>query len=63
MIYVTLYDSKVAFYGVNSLDRLVEAKGQSAAFDDLVKKYVSIAVRQEMRHAMAKPAMGYRIVP
>lgn len=63
MIYVTLYDSKVAFYGVNSLDRLLEAKGQTAAMEDLIEKYVAIAVRQEMRHAMAKPAMGYRIVP
>ena len=63
MIYVTLYDSREAFYGTNSLDRLIEATGQTAAWSDIVEKYVAMAVRQEARHAIAKPNMGYRIIP
>ncbi len=63
MIYVTLYDSREAFYGTNSLDRLIEGTGQTAAWSDLMEKYVAMAVQQEVRHGVAKPKMGYRIVP
>ena len=63
MIYVTLYDSKEAFFGVNSLDRLIEAKGQTDAADDIWERYVAIARQQETRHAIAKPNMGYRPLP
>jgi hypothetical protein len=63
VIYVTLYDSKEAFFGTNSMERLIEAKGQTAAWTALIEKYVSMAAQQEVRHATARPNMGYRVVP
>ncbi len=60
---VTLYDSREAFYGANSLDRLIEAKGLGAAYTDIVGRYVLMAVQQEVRNEGARPNMGYRIVP
>ena len=63
MIYVTLYDSREAFYGANSLERLIEAKGQTAAWAGIMEKYLAMAVRQESRQGIAKPKMGYSFVP
>jgi hypothetical protein len=63
MIYVTLDDSKEAFFGINSIERLIEATGQTAALSELVEKYLSMAAQQEIRHAMARPDMGYRVLP
>ena len=60
---VTLYDSREAFYGVNSLERLIEANGLGEAFTDIVERYVLMAARQEVSHGAARPGMGYRIVP
>lgn len=59
---VTLYDSREAFYGANSLDRLIEAKELGAAFTDIVERYVLMAAQQEVSHSAARPDMGYRIV-
>jgi hypothetical protein len=63
MIYVTLYDSREAFFGSNALDRLIEAKGQTATWSDMMDRYVAMAVQQEVHHGVAKPNMGYRVVP
>ena len=61
--YVTLYDSKVAFNGVNSMDRLVEAKGRTAFWGDILERYALMAAQEEIEHGAAKLNMGYRIVP
>lgn len=60
---VTLYDNREAYYGVNSLERLVEEKGLGEAFMDIVQRYVQMAARQEISHGAARPGMGYRVVP
>jgi len=61
--YVTLYDSKVAYYGTNSMDRLVEAKGRMATWEDILERYTLMAAKEEVAHGAAKPNMGYRIIP
>jgi hypothetical protein len=61
--YVTLYDSKVAYYGTNSMDRLVEAKGLTETWNDILERYAMMAAKEDVVHGAAKPNMGYRIVP
>jgi hypothetical protein len=63
VVYVTLYDSREEFYGVNSLDRLIEAKAGTATWSAMWERYISMAARQEVHSGAARPNMGYRILP
>jgi hypothetical protein len=60
---VTLHNSREDFYGSNSLNRLVEAKGLGTTRDAILERYVTIATRQLNTQGVARPDMGYRVVP
>lgn len=58
-IFVTFYDSKEAYYGANSLDRLIAEKGAGEKWGDLLERLSAVMVGMEHGDAEMQAGMTY----